>query len=379
MVHQLREVGRADDDHLTALDEPVHEGEELGHHALLDVADDLRALRGEGVDLVEEDDAGRVLPRLLEDGAQPGFALPVVLVDDLGPVHVDEVGLHLERGGAGDEGLAGARWSDQQHPPRRLDAERREERGAAERQLDHLADEGDLAVEPADVLVGDPGCLALGELGGPEGELRVRRDHQGAPGARALHDERPRPGAEPGDLEAIAEEEGPAGEQVAERGELGVGGQGESGLDGGEEHRGGGPERGAPDADPVVHARLRVASGAPVDQDELLPAVALRRRGRARHGGASAGDEERIAGGRVKPGEIRRIEPGPSAAHVVEEGLGDPERLLAGFRCAHRTARLPPPAHGELQLGDVTRALRQLRPRVLAHRGSVLCDGYQLV
>ena len=60
-VERVGAVGRADDDHLAARAQAVHQREQLADDALLDLAPDLGALGGDGVDLVEEDDAGRVL------------------------------------------------------------------------------------------------------------------------------------------------------------------------------------------------------------------------------------------------------------------------------------------------------------------------------
>ena len=63
-------VGRADDDDVRARLEAVHEGEELGDDPALDLALRLLALGRDRVDLVDEDDRGRVLLRLLEGLAQ---------------------------------------------------------------------------------------------------------------------------------------------------------------------------------------------------------------------------------------------------------------------------------------------------------------------
>ena len=59
-VDQVRHVGGADDGDLPARDQAVHQRQELGHHPLLDVADDVGPLRGDRVDLVQEDDRRRL-------------------------------------------------------------------------------------------------------------------------------------------------------------------------------------------------------------------------------------------------------------------------------------------------------------------------------
>ena len=59
-------VGSADDDNVRGRLEGVHEGEELGHDALLGLALRLITLGGDGVELVHEYDGGGLGLRLLE-------------------------------------------------------------------------------------------------------------------------------------------------------------------------------------------------------------------------------------------------------------------------------------------------------------------------
>ena len=82
------------------------------------------------------------------------FALAVELVDDLRPVDREELRLGLVGDGAGDQRLAAAGRAVEQHALGRVDAQALEDLGVAERQLDDLADAVQLALEPADVLVG---------------------------------------------------------------------------------------------------------------------------------------------------------------------------------------------------------------------------------
>ena len=78
------------------------------------------APRRQRVDLVEEHDAGRRLPRLLEDLADPllGFADP--LGEQLRPFDRDEVHAALVRDGLGQERLAAARRAGEQDALGRL-------------------------------------------------------------------------------------------------------------------------------------------------------------------------------------------------------------------------------------------------------------------
>jgi len=72
-VDRVGAVGRADDDDVRARLQPVHEREELRDDAPLDLALRLLSLGRDRVDLVDEDDGGRVLLRLLEGLAQVGL------------------------------------------------------------------------------------------------------------------------------------------------------------------------------------------------------------------------------------------------------------------------------------------------------------------
>src|SRR5262249_45331974 len=68
----------------------------------------------------------------------------------------EELRVSLIGDGPGDERLAASRWAVQEDAFRRLDAESFENFRIAQRQLDHLADGAELALQPADILVGDP-------------------------------------------------------------------------------------------------------------------------------------------------------------------------------------------------------------------------------
>src|SRR5262249_7836120 len=101
--------GRADDHYLATCAQAIHQREQLAADALFHLAEDLGALGGNGVDLVEEDDAWRGSLRFNEDTTQLGLALAVPLVDDLRPADAIELGAALGGHGAGDQRLAGSR------------------------------------------------------------------------------------------------------------------------------------------------------------------------------------------------------------------------------------------------------------------------------
>ena len=167
---------------------PVHHREELGHHTPLDLPRHLLAPGGDGIEFIDEDDGGRVLPGLLEDLAEPLLALAVVLRYHLRPCNRDEVCPALACDRLCDQGLSRPGGAVEENALRRLDPEFSEDLRVAHGEFDRLADPLELAFEAADILVTDPldplkpGCRLLGELdlGVPGDDHRVLRlDHHG--------------------------------------------------------------------------------------------------------------------------------------------------------------------------------------------------------
>ena len=81
------------------------------------------AMAADGVDLVDEDDAGRVLLALLEHVAHPARADAHEHLDEVGARDGEERHVRLARDGAGKQRLTGAGRADQQHALRDLAAE----------------------------------------------------------------------------------------------------------------------------------------------------------------------------------------------------------------------------------------------------------------
>ena len=131
-VQGIGDVGGGNDNDVLALVKTVHQGQEGGHHPLLHVADDIFPPGGDGIDLVDEDDAGSLASGLLKDLAQVGLGLAIELVHYLRAAHREKVGLGLVGDGAGDEGLAAAGGAVEQHPFGRVDSQALEQLGVAQ-------------------------------------------------------------------------------------------------------------------------------------------------------------------------------------------------------------------------------------------------------
>ena len=108
------------------------------------------------VELVDEDDAGRLLPRLLEQVAHPRGADPDEHLDEFRAVDREERHARLAGDGARQQRLAGAGRADQQHAFRHP---------AAEPAVAHrVLQEGDDLLQFGLGLV-DPGDVGEGRLG----------------------------------------------------------------------------------------------------------------------------------------------------------------------------------------------------------------------
>ncbi len=160
-VEHVEAVGGGDDADLAAVLEPVHLGEQLHHGALdLGVTGGFRlgAFGRDGVDLVDKDDRGFVLPGEFEQVTNEFRPLADELVNEFGAGHLDEGGVGLVCNGPGEHRLAGSRRPVQQNPRRRVDTDRLEHLGATKRHLDGLTDLLDLLSDAADVAVGHLGA-----------------------------------------------------------------------------------------------------------------------------------------------------------------------------------------------------------------------------
>jgi hypothetical protein len=174
-VEDVGAVGRGDQDDRGADVEAVHLDEQLveGLLALVVAAAHAgAAVAADGVDLVHEDDGGRVGLGLLEQVADPGGADTDEHLDEVGPGDGEERHAGLAGDGAGEQGLAGPGRAVQQHALGDLGAHGLE----LLRVLEELLDLAQLL----------DGLVGAGDVG--EGDLRrVLGDHLGL-GLAELHD-----------------------------------------------------------------------------------------------------------------------------------------------------------------------------------------------
>src|SRR5207253_11503454 len=80
----------------------------------------------DGIELVDEDDAGAVTPRVLEQLPDPRCADAGVHLDEVGSAREEERHLRFTGDRPREQRLAGARWPDEQHAFRDAAAERSE-------------------------------------------------------------------------------------------------------------------------------------------------------------------------------------------------------------------------------------------------------------
>ena len=195
-VEDLRPVGRGEQDDALARVEAVELDQELIEGLLLLVvaaghrADAARAAHR--VELVDEDDAGRHLARLLEQIAHARGADADEHLDELGARDREEPDARLARDRAREQRLAGARGPDQQHAARQARAEHAVALGVLQ-ELDDLLQLGLGLVDAGDVGEGRLGVLLDVDLGAA---LADRHQAAGAHAARRHAPQQEDPDAE---------------------------------------------------------------------------------------------------------------------------------------------------------------------------------------
>lgn len=105
------------------------------------------------VNLIDEDDGGRVLLRLLEGFAQITLRFAGHLGHDLRTIDEEEEGARLVRNSSCHQRFTGTRRSEHQDTARRLDTDGLEELRMAERQFHHLTNLGHLLSAATNIVV----------------------------------------------------------------------------------------------------------------------------------------------------------------------------------------------------------------------------------
>ena len=116
-IEHVGPVGRGDDDDAFVGLEPVHLDQQLVQRLLalvVRIAEAVAAMAADRVDLVDEDDARRVLLGLLEHVAHAAGADADEHLDEVRARDGEERHARLAGDGAGEQGLAGAGRADQQ-------------------------------------------------------------------------------------------------------------------------------------------------------------------------------------------------------------------------------------------------------------------------
>ena len=182
-IEHVGTVGGGDDDHADVGLEAVHLDQQLVQRLLALVvaaAEAGAALATDGVDFVDEDDAGRGLLGLLEHVAHARRADADEHFDEVGTGNREERHLGLAGDGLGQQGLAGTGRADHQHAARNAAAELLELGGIAQ-EVDQF---GDFFL----------GFLAAGDIGEGDGVVGLIQharlalaEGEGAAAPAALH------------------------------------------------------------------------------------------------------------------------------------------------------------------------------------------------
>ncbi len=188
-VEHVRAVGRGDQDDAFVRLEAVHLDEQLVQRllALVVAAAKARAaMPADGVDLVDEDDARRILLRLLEHVAHAARADADEHLDEIGAGNREEGNVRLAGDGARKQRLAGARRSDQKHATRNAPAEPLKLLRIAQ-ELDDLLEVLLRLIDARDVVEGDAAMRLRQQL-----RLGLAEAHGASAGALHLpHEENP--------------------------------------------------------------------------------------------------------------------------------------------------------------------------------------------
>ena len=160
-VENVRTIGRRDDDDALVGREAVHLDEQLIERLLaLFVAERVAAAAAaDRVELVDEDDARRMAPRVLEQLADARGADAGVHLDEIRSAREEKRHLRFAGNRSREQRLAGSRRPDEQHALRNAAADRGEASGLAQ-EVDDLLHFLLRFVDAGDVGEGDRACVS---------------------------------------------------------------------------------------------------------------------------------------------------------------------------------------------------------------------------
>ena len=359
-IDHVRYVGGCDDDHLPPALQPIHQSQELGDDPLLHVAEDFRALWGDGVNLIDEDDRRRLPLSHLEELAQPRLALAVELVDDLGPVDVDEGDIAFAGDRPRDEGLARTGRAVEEDALGRRYAEALEDLRKADGKLHHLPDAPHLFVKPADVLVRRAVVPAPFAVAFAEHDLRALVDDHRALRRRRVELERRGLRARPGDREGVSDQQGPGGKSLGKARPLGRP-QDDGRIEGDKDEAAGGARGDRPHAAQFIDADARVLTGGGLETHDRRRCRLARRQRRRPHDRGPASDHlDHIVRHHPQLSHESGWKASDVAADIVRQCVGHAQMHLPGRRALRPVAGVHPPFPGGRPVHRLTGVIRQI-------------------
>ena len=164
-IEDVLPVRGGDDDDARLWLEAIHLDEQLIQRLLaLLVAEGVAAAApADGVELIDEHDAGPMTARVAEQAPDPGRSDAGVHLDEVGAAGEEKRHARFARDGTGQQGLAGSRRSNQEHALGNPAADGREALRVAE-ELDDLLHLVLCFIDAGDVLEGDDLIARFGEL-----------------------------------------------------------------------------------------------------------------------------------------------------------------------------------------------------------------------
>ena len=170
---------------MTAGDETVHQAEKLGYDSLFHFADYFRALGGDGVDLVNEQNGRCMARRFLKNLAELGLTLAVELAHDLRAIEMNKVNAAFSSHGACQQSLSSTRGTIQEDALGRQNSQALENARVLQREFDDFAHARHFTLESANIFVRNGRCSRRGLLAFHHADVGAFSDYHRSRGNRA--------------------------------------------------------------------------------------------------------------------------------------------------------------------------------------------------